>query len=61
MLSFFINQSTDRTGRSFVSECRLENGPGSEVIKKFFMLNSAKHDFFHANQSQITNNAIFFS
>ena len=34
--------------------------PGPEVIKLCFMLNSAEHDFFHANKSQITNNAKFF-
>ena len=28
--------------------------------KTFFMLNSAEHEIFHANKSQITNNAKFF-
>ena len=28
--------------------------------KTFFMLNSAEHEIFHANKSQITNNCKFF-
>ena len=28
--------------------------------KTIFMLNSAEHEIFHANKSQITNNANFF-
>ena len=28
--------------------------------KTFFMLNSAEHEIFHANKSQITNSAKFF-
>ena len=28
--------------------------------KTFFTLNSTEHEFFHANKSQITNNAKFF-
>ena len=28
--------------------------------KTFFMLNSAEYEIFHANKSQITNNAKFF-
>ena len=28
--------------------------------KTFFVLNSAEHEFFHANKSQITNNVKFF-
>ena len=35
-----------------------ESGP--EVIKLFFILNSAEQEIFHANKSQITNNAKFF-
>ena len=31
-----------------------------EVIKLFFMLNSTEYDIFHANKSQITNNAKLF-
>ena len=30
------------------------------VYKTFFMLNSAEHDIFPANESQITNNCKFF-
>ena len=33
---------------------------GPEVIKLFFMLNSAEHEIFHAYKSQIANNAKFF-
>ena len=28
--------------------------------KTFFMLNTIEHEIFHANKSQITNNAKFF-
>ena len=34
-------------------------GPGPRGYKIFFMLNSAKHEIFHANKSQI-NNCKFF-
>ena len=34
--------------------------PSPEVIKLFFMLNSAEHEIFSANKSQITNNCKSF-
>ena len=42
-------------------EPRIHHSPTSpEVIKLFFMLNSAEHEIFHADKSQITNNAKLF-
>ena len=35
-------------------------GIGARGYKTFFMLNSTEHETFHANKSQITNNAKFF-
>ena len=34
--------------------------PGPEVIKLFFMLNSAEHEICPANKSQITNKCKFY-
>ena len=39
-------------------ECKQTNRP--QGYKTFFMLNSVKHGIFHANKSQIINNAKFF-
>ena len=37
---------------------KLRNGP--DVIKLFFMLNSAEYEIVYANKSQITNNVKLF-
>ena len=36
------------------------DSPGPKVIKHFFVLNSAEHEDFPANKSQITDNSEFF-
>ena len=38
----------------------VEQRSGPEIIKLFFMLNSAEHEIFFANKSQITYNCKFF-
>ena len=37
-----------------------DGAQGPEVIKLFFVLNSAEHEICPANKSQITNNCNFF-
>ena len=38
----------------------IQISPGPEVIKLFFMLNSAEHEICLANKSQITSNFKFY-
>ena len=37
----------------------LQSAVWTQGYKTFFMLNPAEHEIFHANKSQITNNAVF--